>query len=395
MRILYLARTYPYPPAAGGDMVYTRGVITALAKVSAVTALVGTNGSKPFGSSDADGVRWVVAGGKRGPAALSFLSGMPNIVWRSATRDYQRALAEHLQEDWDGIVLDNLGTAHALPLIAKARCRERGIPILYLSNEFEATARAEKYREYGGGPIKQAVLRHDGEKVARWEGRLVAESNIISVINPDEQALYAELAPDKRYIVTTPGFDGAVIPARRIDAATPRRVALLGGRGPKQKQVILVRWLDASVKRLAAAGIETDIIGKLDEPLAAEIRTRFPEARTSGFVADLPSHLQTCRIGVVPDFLGRGVKLRLLDLIFARVPLFGLQGAISGLPITAGDAFLEAPTLDALTDLIVARIDDLDALNGMQESAFAACDGRFEWAERGSGIVAAFQAAKM
>ena len=389
-RLLYLTRTYPYLPATGGDMVYSAGVIESLGQAADVTVLAASNGAVEPGSFDAHGVHWRIVPRARAASARSLASAMPNIVWRGATPAYRATLDRLLREAWDGVVLDHLGSAHALAAIDGQRRAGRRLPVLYLSHEFEAEARAEKYRAYGGGALRQAALRVDGAKVARWEQRVVAASDAISVINPSEAALYARQAPDKRFITTTPGYAGPRVAARVIDASVPRRIALLGGRGSQQKQQVLLRWLAESAAIIAAAGVEMEVIGALDAGLRDDIAQRFPDVTIRGYVDDLVAHLQTCRLGVIPDFVGRGVKLRLLDLVFARVPLAGLDGAIDGLPLAADRDFAEAPTLPELARLAVALVDDLSRLNAFQESAFAACDGAFDWRDRGRAIVDLF-----
>jgi polysaccharide biosynthesis protein PslH len=87
--------------------------------------------------------------------------------------------------------------------------------------------------------------------------------------------------------------------------------------------------------------------------------------------------------------VGRGVKIRLTSYIFARVPMFGYKGAIDGLPLVPGRDFLEAPDQPSLATLCVRHVDDFDLLDRLQRSAFAACDGKFAWADRGPNIVGA------
>jgi len=389
MKILFLTRIYPYLPATGGDMVYSSGLIEALARDCDLTVLTGGNGAVPYGERTENGVRWKIVKGKRGPAALSLASSMPNIVWRFATPEYRAALKALLDEPWDGIVVDHFGSAHVVEVL-EARRRAGGLaPVMYLSHEFEASARAEKYATYGGNPVKQALLRHDGEKIATWEMKLVDFSDIVSVINPNEEALYREQAPAKAYITTTPGYTGPKVPHRTIDTSVPRRVALLGGRGSQHKQVILKRWLEVSAGPIADAGIEMEVIGALSDDLRAEIESRFPTVKVRGFVDDLTAHLQTCRLAVIPDFVGRGVKLRLLSLIFARVPLVGLEGAIDGLPLKAGRDYLEAASLEDLVEAVTRNIDRTDTLDALQASAFDACAGKYDWADRSRGILGA------
>jgi hypothetical protein len=116
---------------------------------------------------------------------------------------------------------------------------------------------------------------------------------------------------------------------------------------------------------------------------------RFPSVRFSGFVDDLDTHLQGVRLGVVPDTVGRGVKVRLASYVFSRVPMAGVVGAIDGLPLMPGRDFVEAADLESLVTLCIGLVQDVDRLNTLQNNAFRVCDGRFDWRTRGADIVEA------
>lgn len=388
-RLLYLTRVYPYRPAFGGEISYSRGVVEAVAGACDLTVLAATNGAAPVGTFSAGGARWNLVAPSRRISAFSLATGMPNLMWRNATPAYYRALRRLLEERWDGIILDHFASAHVLPEIVRWRDRNPDRRLLYLAHEHERTTRSEKYASYGGNLIRRAVMKIDGWKIGRWEDRVLAAMDCISLINPGEQPLFEAHVHGQHYVATVPGHDGARVAERRIDRAVPRRVALLGGRGSIHKQNILREWLAASVSRFAAAGIELDVIGDLPPALRRTLTRRYPSVRFSGFVEDLAGHLQSCRLGVVPDTVGRGVKVRLPSYIFSRVPLAGLAGAIDGLPIVAGRDFVEAEGMEALVSLCIALIDDLPALNRLQDNAYAACADRFDWAERGAALVAA------
>jgi glycosyltransferase involved in cell wall biosynthesis len=392
MRVLYVTRVYPYRPIFGGEIAYSRGVMESLKGACDLTVLAATNGEQPEGLFEEDGVRWRLVPQSRRPQALSLLTGMPNIMWRNATGPFHDALRVLLREPFDAVVLDHIASAHALPQLAGWRDAHPQGCLLYLSHEHERTTRIEKYASYTGGSLlHKAAMRLDGWKVGRWEDDVVRTVDIVSLINPHERALFEANVGARRYMTTLPGYDGARRPARRITAETPMRIALLGGRGPIHKRNILRDWLDACAVPMAQAGIEVDVIGDVEPDFRDMLARRHPTVHFSGFVEDLDVHLQGARLGVVPDTVGRGVKVRLTSYIFSRLPMAGIAGAIDGLPLLAGRDFVEAPDLRSLTELCIGLVHDLDRLNRLQENAFSACDGRFDWRTRGADIVEAIR----
>jgi glycosyltransferase involved in cell wall biosynthesis len=333
-----------------------------------------------------DGIRWRIVPASRRPQALSLLQDQPNLSWRNATPAYREALAGLLTERWDGVVVDHFASVHALPALVAWRQAAPGRRILYLSHEHERTTRREKYASYGRNPLKRIVMAIDSRKIGSWEDYVLREVDVVSLINPSERSLFEQSVPGKSYITTPPGYDGPRVVTRDIDAAVPRRIALLGGRGPMHKRNILLEWLDACARPFSDERIELDVIGDIPDALRQSLSRRYPQVRFSGFVDDLAAHLQNCRIGVVPDTVGRGVKVRLPSYIFARLPMLGLQGAIDGIPVTPGLDFLDAPDPAALAELCVRVIDDIPTLNRLQNAAYAVCDRWFDWETRGIGI---------
>jgi len=390
-RLLYLTRVYPYRPAFGGEISYSRGVLESVAKACDLTVLAATNGELPVGEQRRDGVDWHLVPQSRRWQPLSMLTPMPNLPWRNATAAYRRKLAELLERPWEGVILDHFASAHVLPWIAAWRRRHPDGRLLYVAHEHERVTRSEKYARYGGNPLRLLAMRIDGWKIGRLENAILRTADIVSLINGGERHLFEASVPNGRYITTMPGYDGPRVARREIDASVPRRVALLGGRGSLHKQHILTDWLEVAADRFARAGVELDVIGDIGAELRATLQQRFPGVRFSGFVDDLAAHLQTCRLGVVPDTVGRGVKVRLASYIFARVPLAGFRGAIDGLPIHANHDFIEAPTLRSLAETCIAMIDDFERLNRLQNNAYAACEHGFDWATRGEAIVAAIK----
>lgn len=392
LRILLLTRIYPYRPAFGGEISYSRGVIESLGKSSELTVLAATNGTRPPGAFDANAIHWHLVPASRRPQMLSVATAMPNMIWRNATSAYHGALKELLKESWDAVVIDHFASVHVLSQVKGWRKADPSRCLLYLSHEHERTTRKEKYASYGGGPLQLAIRHIDGWKIGKWEDAVIRAADIVSLINPSERALFDDNVAAKRYVTTLPGYDGVRCESRRIDETTPMRIALLGGRGPIHKRNILRDWLAASASAFAEAGVELDVIGDINPGMRAELQRRYPSVRFSGFVKDLESHLQRCRLGVIADTVGRGVKLRLTSYVFARVPMAGITGAIDGLPLRPRLDYAEAPTLEALASLCLKLVRDVDTLNVFQENAFKACDGRFDWATRGADLVEAIRA---
>lgn len=385
-RILILSKVLPYPPAVAGDAVYSRGVIEALAGVCPVTVLCSESGAA---HRSVPGVEWTIAAPQRSGRAKSLLSRWPLIAWKGATPAWHAALDQLLTRSWDAIVIDNIGSAHALPKLESYRRAHPGAQLVYLSHEQEYAVRRSKYGAYGLSPAARLAAAVDLVKVRRTEEALLRRTDMVTVINENDAHAFRALAPHQRYFLLTPGYDGPVVVQRRITAEVPKRVLLLGGRRAQQKRQILLDWLASGYAALTAAGVEIVIVGDMEDELRMRLAADYPRAQVLGFVDDLGALIATARAGIIADTVGGGFKLRLLSHVFQRLPMIGLSEAISGLPTPEGKGYLGARGLEALTALILATIDDCDRLDALQNRAFDDCAARFSWQQRACDLLAA------
>jgi hypothetical protein len=387
-RILYLTKVYPYPPALAGDAVYSRGIIEALSSYSTLTVLCCDNG----GNQDrTPGIEWCVVDVPKVGQALSVFSGLPLISWRHATKSFQEALNSLLRESWDAIVLDNIGVVHALRAAESYRKKRPGTKIVYVSHEHEYPTRSAKYGTYGMGVAKRLASQRDLTKVRSGEYALLRQADLVTTISVADIDAFREIAPEQDYHLLLPGYGGPVLELRHIDASTPRRILLLGGRRSEQKRQILLDWLDASYDRLLLEEIETVVAGDMDEGFRRQIAEKFPSVQVLGFVADLRGLITSARIGVIADTVGGGFKLRLLSHVFERLPIVGLGDAIAGLPTHSGRGYLGAQNMQELLELVCSVIDDTETLNALQNHAFEDCESEFAWSSRGAGLALAIE----
>lgn len=387
-RILYLTKIFPYPPAVAGDAVYSRGLIEAWSAAAHLTVVCADSGATH--SNGAAEVDWRIVGPARSGRAGSVLSRWPLIAWKGATSDYLKKLDALLQADnWDVLVLDNIGSAHALPRAEAYRRAHPSTKLLYISHEWEYQTRKGKYGSYRMNLPSRLMAQLDLQKVKRWEDALINRCDIVTVINTADLVPFRTIDPVRKYLPVTPGYDGPVVNSRRITSETPRRVLMLGGRRSEQKQQVLLDWLAAAYERLMDADIEMLVVGEIGDDLHRQVVRQYPGVKVLGFVEDLDSLVAEARIGLIADTVGGGFKLRLLTQVFNRLPTVGLLDAVNGLPTPLGDGYLAAASLDELATLICDVIDDVEHLDAVQNRAYLDCLRAFSWQERANALTLA------
>lgn len=386
LRVLWVSGTAPHP-VDGGLSSYSAGLSEALSRTGAHVEGIALRPVGEAGSAQslATGVRWTLVDDRRRGQASSVLSVLPNIAHSYGGRAFRAALDRSLADGpWDAVVLDHLQSGWALDAVR--RWRRSAAPagrIVHVSHNHEESARREIADATSPLSVDGVALRLDARKIARLERRMVRESDVLGCITEEDAARFRAAGPVPGTVVLEPGYEGARLPERAIGPTTPKRVVILGNFDWHVKRANLDRFLAAADPRFAEAGIELLVIGKAPASYVAGWAPRLRATSFTGFVPDLAATLADARIGVVSEPRGGGFKLKTLDYVFRRVPIAVLEGSVAGLPLVAGDDYLQFRDEPDLVAGIIDVVDDLDLLNRLHEGAYRAASAVFSWDERG------------
>lgn len=392
IRCLWIARYMPFP-MHGGAQVYSANLSQALAKAGTFVRFMGL-GSAAAVPESAAGVDWLAVPGSKRNAALAALSALPFAAAIDATKAYRLLLDTQLQESWDAIILDGYGSGWALDRCA-AYCRAprtRRPILVHVSHNNEEMLWLVMGREARGSALKRLALRRNAIKVATLERRIVRAVDLLTTITDEDRSTLGTAVAQERSLTIPPGYSGQIVGARRISAATPRRVIIMGSFQWVVKQVNLTRFLEIADPVFKKQGIELDVVGDIPKTLLTDLQARCDATHFHGYVADVAPYLARARIGIVPESIGGGFKLKFLDYIFGRVPVATVSQAVAGLSEELQCAMLKNDSLAGLVGDIVSHIDRIDELNLMQERAFALGGAQFDWNVRGRRFLLAIAA---
>lgn len=376
-RILWLLRFPAVPPANGGDSVYSRKLIKSTAAQADVKLLSFT--AEGLHPDEADRARWEFVPLKGSSKALSVLSPLPNIAYRYRQDAYLDAAAR-LGREADGIVVDHIGL---FPMVGELR-RALGPacpPVVVINHDHAASLRRQM-AQAAPNAVMRGVLTWDGIKSARLERQANQAADGLTAITTTDVEAFGRDAPGVPSLLLMPGYDGAVLPDRLIGPDTPRRLCILGARSSMHKEMVLRHILDAVVASGLHKRIIVDVVGgdTKGDP-------KYDGINFLGYVDDLDAYLSSVRLGLIPDVIGGGFKLRALTHVFQRVPMLALQTAMRGMTLRENQDFAAVDSLDEMVAEAGALVDDLPRLNALQNAAFDHCRGRFDWSDRGVDIV--------
>lgn len=385
LRCLWLARALPFP-LDSGDRIYSARLAGALADAGCqvhFTGLAAAPGDMPPARP---GLTWDAVEGGPQPTWRGLLSLQPLNGAIHATPAYRQRLRALLAQPWDVVLLDHYGMAWALPAVQRSARRQGRPPVLvHVAHNHESTLWRDMVRLFTGSSLRRFGLWQNLRKTERVEQRLASAADLLCCITAEDAQAFRQRNGARRTLVLTPGYTGLRMPDRTLTPETPRRVVMVGSFRWVVKQENLKALVQQADRVFCDHGIGLDVIGDVPEALRAEL-AGYPSVTLHGFVDDIAPLFQRARLAIVPELIGGGFKLKFLDYIFGRMPVVTLDGAAAGLPEAVRHAMLGVPDLPALVATVVARIDDLAALDALQRDAHAAASQLFHWPDRGVAL---------
>ena len=230
--------------------------------------------------------------------------------------------------------------------------------------------------------LAKLALWFNAWKTAWLERRMLAACDLIVAFTAEDAARFRLQQSGKTVVVIPPGYGGPHARPRDL-SLTKRVILLLGSYRWIAKRSNLQTFLNAAEAPLHEAGIEVRVVGNMTPAYRAWLARRFPHVTIVGRVSEVTSELEGARLGLIVESAGGGFKLKLLDYLFARLPIAALNGSMAGTLLQPDVHYIDAEGITELTDKIIARIDDIAYLTELADAAYAACAGGYDWPTRG------------
>jgi glycosyltransferase involved in cell wall biosynthesis len=391
MRCLWLTLADP-EPRHNGQFIYSGGLIDSMAGAGSEIEVLGLRRpeSRKGNGWREERVVWWLPSDTPHSHWGSLASALPHTAYRCRTAGMRRTLDELLAYgDWDGIVFDGISVGWALPHVLDHYAGRADRPrLIYVSHNHEESVRAQ-IAESQPLFLKRQAVRFDALKVSWLERDLVDSVDFVTAITPEDLSLYRRRRCDKPMGVLTPGYCGRRVETRRISEALPRRAVIVGSYDWIAKRMNLAEFVDVADPMFAEADAELQAVGSADEGFLAQLRQKVAATEFTGTVPEIGPYLDNARIAIVPERNGGGFKLKVLEYVFNRVPVFALTGSFAGVPLRHNDSVMLFPDHASLAHGVLEAIDDVELLNRLQERAFVACRDQFDWSSRGRQILSA------
>jgi polysaccharide biosynthesis protein PslH len=331
VRCLWLTLADP-EPRHNGQYVYSGGLIDSVAATGSEVEVLGLRRpDSPRGDGRRDEhIVWWLPDDPLNPIQSRFgslASWLPHTAYRCRTAAMCRVLDDLLARGgWDGIIFDGISVGWALPRVLEHYAGRTDRPqLIYVSHNHEESVRtqiAESQKVF----FKRQAVRLDALKVSRLERALVDSVDFVTAITPEDLSLYRRRRCDKPMDVLTPGYRGRRLSERRISSDLPRRAVIVGSFDWIAKRMNLEEFVDVADPMFAECGAQLQAVGSAEESFLARLRHKAVATQFTGTVPDVTRYMDDARIAIVPERNGGGFKLKVLEYVFNRIPVFALSG---------------------------------------------------------------------
>lgn len=388
MRLLLLITRYS-DPAYSGEIIYNVGLINALESDPNVSLTVFCGEPLPESSPPPSGpATWHFGDApSRASDLRALVSKDPRTGHRCHSGNDLRRIETLIKEQaFDYVLISEANTGRGLDRFrAVAPDTTR---FVYVAHNVDTRVRVEAAREMRN-PFLRPLALLDGKKGVRLEQRVLRNSDCMTAISPEDLADFERLAPDLPKMVLRPAYNGPRRAERTIDAAATRCAVLVGSFEWYVKQINLFELVEAHAAARATGSVDFDlrIAGRMSAKLAADLTQQYPHLDLRPSFDRLEDVLHDARMAVVLERLGSGFKLKILDYIFARVPIVAYVHAMAGSDLRPDADFLTVETIQDAMQRIQGMIDDFAVLNQLQKSAFDQASDLFDWDARRDSLL--------
>lgn len=383
MRILWLKTELLHPVDKGGR-IRTYQMLRALARTHEITYLTLDDGSAPpdavlkAAEYSHRVVRVPFSAPARGSLAFALdlarnlLSPLPYALAKYRSPRLE-AEVRRLAPAADVVVCDFLAPAVNVP----ARLP---VPVVLFQHNVEAeiwrrhaeVARNWLARRYFGGQWRRMV-RFEGAACRRFD-------HVVAVSEADAQLIREAYGAPAVTAVPT-GVDVEYFTPRPGVARDPRQLVFTGSMDwlPNEDGVT---WFAEAVLPLIRAEVPEatlTVVGRTPSPRVRELATRHPGLTVTGTVDDIRPFLARGAALVVPLRIGGGTRLKIYEAMAMAVPVISTTVGAEGLPLQAGEHFLQADTPASLARACITLLRDPVGAAELGRAGARYVRSRFGW----------------
>lgn len=374
--MLIVAPIEPYPPDAGWPIVIYNDIVGLRALGNEVRVLAVTN--SPQADSRAmericpTEYVFVPKQARWWQVLKNVGRPLPFSIARYVSKDVSSAIHRFIH-GWsaDIVLIEDIAMAMYGLLIRKSL----GVPFFVRGHNLD-TQVFRRFVATQGNAVLRFVGTWQCRKMKKYEGSTLALADGFSMISEQDAAESRRLFPKLEPEIVEAGTDLEMYkpPERRRQPLVLMHVGSLTAFTKLEGMLWFVREVFGKV-RAQYPGAVLELVGRLQEKVFANR----DGVTVVGTVADERPHLHRGRVFIAPQFVGSGVRLKLLNAMATGNAIVCTSVACEGVPVVDGEHMLIRDRAEDFADAVISLLRDEHLADRLGRNARELVEGHYAW----------------
>jgi len=377
-KILFITYENPFTKNTG-DSIYTCNILDGLFNLSKLIDIIYFD-SNPTESliNEVDSLNFqqitVIKFIKKNPFNFIF-SLLPGMIVNRKSKEYIIALENTLRKkSYDTIVLNHQKMMFTLPIILK---HKRHAKLIYSSHNVEYLLSTNLVK-YSNSIIKKLAYWQDAIKTKHFEKKWISQFDGVTAISEHDADYFQNEYKMPKVDILRPVFEENKKLILNYQSKKSCNLIIAGSFDWKPKKDNLLLFLNAkNFRSLKENGIFLTIVGRANPEFVDFVNKNYDGINMTGEVESLLPYYETSKIAIVPERLGGGFKLKIVEAALLKTAIFSIKGAITRCNFIGDVHFIEKNSFEELIDEIILVQKKPELLNDLIENAFSVAKNDF------------------
>lgn len=376
-KILFITYENPFSRNSG-DSIYTCNILEALTKLpyqlhmiyydsNDKEPLVDNLNLKHFEKTEIVNFR------KKNPLQFIF-SANPGMIENRISIKFSSKVNKMLRDEtYTYIIINHMKMLFTLPDILKDR---KDAKLVYISHNVEYLL-SKNLSIYNKSIFKKLIYWQDAIKTWRYENKWIRHFDAVSAISEHDALYFKNAYKVKRIKVLRPVIN--MVNIHGFHQKKKFNKLIIGGSfewDPKKENLLM--FLNSSnFHKLYEAGIELIIAGKAHPNFVKKINNRYKGVYMTGAIPSLTPYYQKAGIAIIPERLGGGFKLKVIEAALSKTAIIAIKGAITPCNFQEGLHFIEKNSFEELISEILRIQRNPKELDQMIGAAYKVADEEY------------------
>jgi len=382
-KLLFITSQLPYPPVKGGVIV-SWNLLRRLAidfEVSVITILKGDDKQHeqaflqqldmPQYYSEAIDIG-------RSPGALlkSYLKGVPlNFI-----RNYSSVLEEKIHSslpNYDYVLIDHYEMFQYIP-------PNNSSPKVILHEHNAEHVMWERYAQLTQNPVRKLLTGLESRRIKAKEVAFCERADLILAYPNDLKILQGLCSAAVNFQEITPCGEEQLQEAPRLEwSETETALLFVGSLGWEANRDGLIWFLENGWETLKAQVPEAKfyIVGADPDEHLCGLAERLADVILTGFVENVESYYQRCRVFVSPLRFGSGIKIKVINAAHRGMPTVTTSIGVEGMPFVNGEEIFFSDDIRTFVENCSQLLQNQSQWEEMRDKIRLFAQHHFSWSE--------------